>query len=159
MLRDVNKTLQRIWYWCTQNVKLFLFYCQSGIFTLKGLIGLYNDFQNYQIVHLSNIAIAILDFSPLFLLLKLSLFNYYCDINSCRSYSLSKAIAICVLLLFAIAFKYVNRATTIAVGRAITVWEAKQKRSHEPIYKNYTKIIAKGSRATTLLSQSWKSDN
>ena len=45
-----------------------------------------------------------------------------------------------------------KRATTIAVaivGRAITVWEAIQKRSHEPIYKTYT-------RATTLLSQSWK---
>ena len=44
-------------------------------------------------------------------------------------------------------------------GKAITVWEAIQKRSHEPIYKTYTKIKAKGLRATTLLSQSWKSDN
>ena len=55
-----------------------------------------------------------------------------------------------------------KRATTIAValvGRAITVWEAIQKRSHEQIYKTYTKIEAKGLRATTLLSQSWKSDN
>jgi hypothetical protein len=55
-----------------------------------------------------------------------------------------------------------KRATTIAVakvGRALTVWEAIQKRSHEPIYKTYTKIEAKGLRATTLLSQSWKSDN
>ena len=35
------------------------------------------------------------------------------------------------------------RATTIAiaiVGRAITIWEAIQKRSHEPIYKTNTKI-------------------
>jgi hypothetical protein len=35
-----------------------------------------------------------------------------------------------------------KRATTIAVvkvGRAITVWEAIQKNSHEPIYKTYTK--------------------
>ena len=34
------------------------------------------------------------------------------------------------------------RATTIAiaiVGKAITIWEAIQKRSHEPIYKTYTK--------------------
>ena len=57
-----------------------------------------------------------------------------------------KAIAICVLLLFANAFKSVKerkRATIIAiaiVGRAITIWEAIQKRSHEPIYKTYTKI-------------------
>ena len=35
------------------------------------------------------------------------------------------------------------------VGRAITVWEAIQKRSHEPIYKTYTKIKAKRLRATT----------
>ena len=52
--------------------------------------------------------------------------------------------------------------TTIAiaiVGRAITIWEAIQKRSHEPIYKTYTKIEANGIRATTLLSQSWKTDN
>ena len=54
------------------------------------------------------------------------------------------------------------RATTIAiaiVGRAIFVWEAIQKKSHEQIYKTYTKIEAKELRATTLLSQSWKSDN
>ena len=39
-----------------------------------------------------------------------------------------------------------KRATTIAVaivGRAITVWDAIQKRNHEPIYKTYTKIGAK----------------
>ena len=55
-----------------------------------------------------------------------------------------------------------KRATTIAVaivGRAITVWEAIQKRSRESIYKTYTKIEAKGLRATTLLSQSWKSNS
>jgi hypothetical protein len=43
--------------------------------------------------------------------------------------------------------------TTIAVaivGRAITIWEAIQKRSHEPIYKTHTKIEAKRLRATTL---------
>ena len=42
--------------------------------------------------------------------------------------------------------------TTIAVaiaGTAITVWEAVQKRSHEPIYKTYTKIEVKRLRATT----------
>jgi hypothetical protein len=40
----------------------------------------------------------------------------------------------------------IKRATTIAtaiVGRAIVIWEAIQKRSHEPIYKTYTKIEAK----------------
>ena len=26
------------------------------------------------------------------------------------------------------------------VGRAITIWEAIQKKSHEPIYKTHTKI-------------------
>ena len=54
------------------------------------------------------------------------------------------------------------RTTNIAVaivGRAISIWEAIEKRSHEPIYKIYTKNEAKGLRATTLLSQSWKSDN
>ena len=48
-----------------------------------------------------------------------------------------------------------KRATTIAiaiVGRTITIWEAIQKRSHEPINKTYTKNEAKGLRATTLLS-------
>ena len=45
-----------------------------------------------------------------------------------------------------------KRATTIAVaivGRAITKWEAIQKRSHEPIYKTHTKNKAKRLRATT----------
>ena len=35
------------------------------------------------------------------------------------------------------------------VGRAITIWEAIQKRSHETIYKTYPKIGAKRLRATT----------
>ena len=42
-----------------------------------------------------------------------------------------------------------KRATTIAVAiveRAITLWEAIQKRIHEPIYKTYTKNEAKGLR-------------
>ena len=47
-------------------------------------------------------------------------------------------IAICVILLFVIAFKKVK------VGIAITIWEAIQKRSHEPIYKTYKKKISKG---------------
>ena len=45
-------------------------------------------------------------------------------------------------------------ATTIAVaivGKAINVWGAIKKRSHETIYKTYTKNEAKGLRATTLL--------
>jgi hypothetical protein len=46
------------------------------------------------------------------------------------------------LLLFAIAFKSVKELQAI-VGRAITVWEAIHKGSHEPIYKTYTKIKAK----------------
>ena len=42
--------------------------------------------------------------------------------------------------------------TTIAaaiVERAITIWEAIQKKRIEPIYKTYTKIEAKRLRATT----------
>ena len=42
--------------------------------------------------------------------------------------------------------------TIIAVAiveRAITIWEAIQKRSQEPIYKTHTKIEAKRLRATT----------
>ena len=45
-----------------------------------------------------------------------------------------------------------KRATTIVVaifGRAITIWEAIQIRSHEPIYKTHAKIEAKRLRATT----------
>ena len=41
-----------------------------------------------------------------------------------------------------------KRATTFA-RRAITIWEAIQKRSYEPIYKINTKIEAKGLRAIT----------
>ena len=39
------------------------------------------------------------------------------------------------------------RAVAI-VGRVLTIWEAIQKKSHEPIYKTYTKIEAKRLRAT-----------
>jgi hypothetical protein len=55
--------------------------------------------------------------------------------------------------------KVIALSTIAIVGRAITIWEAIQKRSHEPIYKPFTKNEAKGLRATTLLSQSWKGDN
>ena len=37
------------------------------------------------------------------------------------------------------------------VGRAITIWRAIQKRSHEPIYKHNTKNEAKRLRATTFV--------
>ena len=35
------------------------------------------------------------------------------------------------------------------VGRAITIWEAIQKRGHEPFYKTHTKNEVKRLRATT----------
>ena len=57
---------------------------------------------HYQIPHLSNIAIAILDFS-VFLWSYLS--SNYCDSNSCRSFTLLKALAKSNGNLFAITFK------------------------------------------------------
>jgi hypothetical protein len=48
------------------------------------------------------------------------------------------------------------RAITIAVaivGRAITIWEAIQKRSRERIYKTHTKIEAKRLRATFAIAK------
>ena len=51
-----------------------------------------------------------------------------------------------------IALPTIAIAITIAVtivGRAITIWEAIQKRGHEPFYKTHTKIEAKRLRATT----------
>ena len=54
------------------------------------------------------------------------------DSDSCQSFSLLKAIV-----------------TVAIVGRAITIWEAIQKRSYEPIYKTHTKIEAKRLRVTT----------
>jgi hypothetical protein len=61
------------------------------------------------------------------------------DSDSCRSFSLLKAIAKRLPLLFPNAI----------VGRAITIWEAIQKRSHESIYKTHKKVEAKRLRATT----------
>ena len=49
-----------------------------------------------------------------------------------------------------------KRATTIAVaivGRAITVWEAIQKRSHEPSSKIDTKKKAKQLRAKSAITK------
>jgi len=46
-------------------------------------------------------------------------------------------------------FKVIALSTVAIVGRAITIWEAIQKRSYEPIYKTHTKIEAKRIRATT----------
>ena len=65
------------------------------------------------------------------------------DSDSCRSFSLLKAIAIRLPLLFANTFKSVKERKLF--GRAITIWGAIQKRSHEPIYK----ILSKEIRATT----------
>ena len=77
-----------------------------------------------------------------------------------RTYSLLKANAkskgkiiapICVLLLFANASKSVKERQLAAaiVGRAITIWEAIQNRSPEPINKTHTKIEGKRLKATT----------
>ena len=85
----------------------------------------------------------------------------YCDNNSCRSFTLLKALAKSNGNLFAIAI----RATTIAIAsRAITLErESNQKRSQELLPKR----MQKGSRVITLhgaieksvilLSQYWKS--
>jgi hypothetical protein len=54
-------------------------------------------------------------------------------------YSNPNKITVCTILFLPVTI----------VGRAITIWEAKQKRSHEPIYKTYTRIEAKRLRATT----------
>ena len=42
-----------------------------------------------------------------------------------------------------------NIKTVTIVGRVITIWEAIQKRSYEPIYKTHTKIEAERLKATT----------
>ena len=60
--------------------------------------------------------------------------------NSCRSFSLLMAIAIRLPLLFPHAFRSVKEQQ---------LYEAIQKRSHEPIYKTHTKIEAKRLIATT----------
>ena len=58
---------------------------------------------------------------------------------------------------FTIRYRLKERKRAVAiVGRAITIREAIQKRTN---LQNLYKIEAKGLRATTLLSQSWKSDN
>ena len=56
-----------------------------------------------------------------------------------------------VIALPAIAIERKKAATfaVAIVGRAITIWEAIQKRSHEPIYKTHTKTEAKRLRSTT----------
>ena len=109
--------------------------------------------------HFFNIAIAILDFS-LLLLVKLSLLiPFAAFLVSVLGFffdgSLSKVIALLIAkklpLLLANAFKSGKERQLLL---AITIWEAIQKRSQEPIYKTHTKIEAKGLRATTLLSQS-----
>ena len=107
---------------------------------------------------------AILDF-PLLLLVKLSLlilFAFFLVSVLCFFFGsfLSKvialptiAIAIVIALSKRLPLLFANRATTIAVaivGRAITIWEAIQKSSYEPIYETHTsKIEAKRLRATT----------
>ena len=93
--------------------------CYNIIRCFKGAYWIIHWFLfHYQILQLSNI--------------RLFSFASY-KINSCRSYSLLKAIAKRKGKIIAL-----SRSVAI-VGRAITVWEAIQKRSHKPIYKTYTK--------------------
>ena len=104
--------------YCDSNIKL-IFIPPCKVITLNPLCSLFG-------------------ISSLLLIWWLS-FNYR---DSFRSFSVLKAIAKRLSLLFANAFKERKRATTIAVaivGRAITIWEAIEKRSHEPTYKTYTK--------------------
>ena len=58
-----------------------------------------------------------------------------------------------LLLLFLFAFPIVFTLPTIVgtiVGSAITIWEAIQKRIHEPIYKMDTKNEAKRLKTTAI---------
>ena len=72
----------------------------------------------------------------------------YRDCYSCRSFSLLKAIAIRLLLLFGNASKSDNYYYRNSWKRDNYIGSI-QKRSHEPIYKTHTKIKAKKLRATT----------
>ena len=75
----------------------------------------------------------------------ISLLYSYCSSNysdSCRSFSIIKAIAINFSLLFTIAFKIEKCNNVITLCRAI------ENRTYEPIYNN-TKKEAKRLRATT----------
>ena len=95
-------------------------------------------------------------------------FFQYCDSNiglfsiaPCKGITLNPLciLLVSVLCLFfdgslskVIALPSIVITTTIAdaiVGRALTIWKAIQKRSHEPINKTHTKIEAKRLRATT----------
>ena len=49
----------------------------------------------------------------------------------------------------AIQYFFLSNIAMSIVGRAITILEAIQKRSNEPIYKTYTKIEEKRLRTTT----------
>ena len=89
----------------------------------------------HPIIHLSNIAIDILDFS-LLLLVKLSLLIL-----------LASFLVSVLCFFFDGSLSKVIALPTIAIKALI--WEAIQKRSHEPIYKTNTKIEAKSLRVTT----------
>ena len=94
----------------------------------------------------SNIAIAILDFSLLLLVRLPLLILYAFFLISVLCFSLSKVIALPTIAIVIALKGDSEKSETIAVaidGKAITIWEAMQKRSHEPIYKTQTKIFAK----------------
>ena len=136
--------------WCAWRFKYGLWskICQGDeeTFTAGENINAASKIRNNYVATQAFILPIILDFS-LLLLLKLSLLILYASFlvlvlcfffDSFLSNVIALptiAIAIRLPLLFAIA--------VAIVGRAITIWEAIQKRSHEPIYKTYTNIVAK----------------
>ena len=80
-----------------------------------------------------------MDYATIFSLLSNSSIQY-CDSNiGLFSFAFFKVIA-----LPTIVTAIVGALAVAIVGRAITVWEAIQKRSHEPIYKNLYKKWSKG---------------
>ena len=86
----------------------------------------------------SNSAIEIVDFSQLPLVSLLILFSFFFVSVHCFVFegSLSKVIAVPTI------------AIAIVVALSRSIFEAIQKRSHEPIYKTQTKIEAKRLKAT-----------
>ena len=102
------------------------------------------------IVHFSNINLIFICFTfgiKSLLLFMIALPKVIALRNSCCSLLLFEAIVKRLTLLM-LSPKIATTIAVAIVGRAITIWEAMQKISHEPIYRTDTKNETKRLRTT-----------
>ena len=131
-----------MWNWGQKRSKLNSCYFMKNILHSAKILLLPSNYEKlrcHPIIYFSNIAIARLNFS-LLLLVKFSLLILFPSFSSVLCFFLWLSFWSYRSSNYRDSYICPSFSLLKAPLRAITIWEAIQKRSHEPIYTTHTKI-------------------